>query len=551
MTPAARLLRATPAIVAGLLVLPVLAGLAGTLAPALGQGGFAALWAWPGLGRAMALSLGTGLASTALAVGLALAILAGLQGRAVFALVQRGIAPLLAVPHAAAALGLAFLVAPSGWIARLISPWATGWQVPPDLLLINDPWGPALTLGLVAKELPFLLLVMLAAHDPRRAAPALNQARVMGHGDAAAFLAVVAPGLYRSVRLPVLAVLAYGMTSVDMGLVLGPGLPPPLAVQITLWMGEPGLEGAARASAGAVVQLGLVALAIALWHGVEAGVAGAARFVWAGGWRLRGLDRARPLVAGLALAELALLGGAILALGLWSVAGPWTFPSDWPDSLALRGWAEAGPALAALSARTLAIALSASLAALALSLAVLEAEARFGKTLPAGLAFLPLILPQVCFLPGLQVALIALGARGGLGVVTLAHLLFVFPYVHLALAGPYWAWDRRLATLGATLGAGPGRIFWRLRLPMLTGPIAGALAIGLAVSVGQYLPTLMLGGGRVETLTTEALALAAGGNRRLTAAHALTQTLWPLAGFALALALPPLIARLRLAKAWT
>ena len=48
-------------------------------------------------------------------------------------------------------------------IARGLSPWATGWQDPPDLLILNDPMRLSLTLGLVAKEVPFLLLMALAA----------------------------------------------------------------------------------------------------------------------------------------------------------------------------------------------------------------------------------------------------------------------------------------------------------------------------------------------------------------------------------------------------
>ena len=47
--------------------------------------------------------------------------------------------PLLAVPHLALAVGLAFLIAPSGWLVRLIAPWAAGWQTPPDVLLVQDP----------------------------------------------------------------------------------------------------------------------------------------------------------------------------------------------------------------------------------------------------------------------------------------------------------------------------------------------------------------------------------------------------------------------------
>ena len=39
-------------------------------------------------------------------------------------------------------------------------------------------------------------------------------------------------------------------------------------------------------------------------------------------------------------------------------------------------------------------------------------------------------------------------------------------------------------------------------------------AVGFAVSAGLYLPTLFAGGGRFVTLTTEAVTLASGGDRR-------------------------------------
>ena len=52
---------------------------------------------------------------------------AGWPARRVFARIQHLVSPLLAVPHAAAAFGLAFLIAPSGMLARLVSPELTGW----------------------------------------------------------------------------------------------------------------------------------------------------------------------------------------------------------------------------------------------------------------------------------------------------------------------------------------------------------------------------------------------------------------------------------------
>jgi putative thiamine transport system permease protein len=54
------------------------------------------------------------------------------------------------------------------------------------------------------------------------------------------------------------------------------------------------------------------------------------------------------------------------------------------------------------------------------------------------------------------------------------------------------------------------------------------------VSVAQYLPTLYVGAGRFNTVTTEAVNLAAGGQRSLTAAYAWLQWLLPVLVFALA-----------------
>ena len=141
--------------------------------------------------------------------------------------------------------------------------------------------------------------------------------------------------------------------------------------------------------------------------------------------------------------------------------------------------------------------------------------------------------------------MLQVGADVGRVPVMIAHLVFVLPYVFLSLADPYRAWDTRMGTIATALGASPDRVLWRVRLPMLLRPILTALAVGLAVSVGQYLPTLLIGGGRVATLTTEAVALASGGDRRAIGVYGLMQTGAALIPFALALAVPALVWRKR------
>ena len=547
-------LRRAPGVVLAALALPVFAGLLGTLAPAFGlmavfgqaQPGlaiFADLLAWAGFWPALWLSLKVGLVSTALSLLLVVGLVAIWQGSRSFGLFRHALAPLLAVPHAAVAFGLVFLIAPSGWGVRLLSPWATGWQRPPDLLIVQDPGGWALIAGLVVKEVPFLLLMVLAALGQSDASRAMLMARSLGYARPIAWVLAVFPLVYRQIRLPVLVVLAFSMTVVDVALILGPSTPPVLAVQITRWMNDPDLSLRMLGAAGAVVQLVLVGLAIALWLLAERGVARfGRRWAWAGHRRGPGPVGA-ALVLGGAMAVLGCVVLGLMVLALWSVSGLWSFPNLWPDTMGWGQWQRHVPAAMDSLWRSCAIAVAATVVALVLALTWLEAEARFAMPMGAGvvwLLYLPLLVPQIAFLPGVQTLMLLAGVQGGVLAVTLAHILFVFPYVFLVLSAPYRAWDARLATMGRALGASPARVFWRLRLPMLLAPVLAAMAVGMAVSVGQYLPSLMIGGGRVSTLTTEAVALASGGDRRAIGVWALLQTALALAPFAVAVLLPGL-----------
>ena len=556
-----RLLPWAPLLTLAMMLGPVAAGLLGTLAPALGYmpalGGhglgfaaFDALFAWPGLPRAIMLSLGVGFAATALSLVLVVLICAGWAGTRTFGIIERLLSPLLSVPHAAAAFGLAFLIAPSGWIARTLSPGLTGWQSPPDLLILQDPAGLSLVFGLVTKEVPFLLLMTLAALTQVRPGQSLRLAQALGYARVTGWLKVVFPLVYRQIRLPVYAVLAFSMSVVDVAIILGPNTPPTLAVQVVRWMSDPDLALRFQAAAGAVLQLGLVLFGLALWRGMEMAVARCARaWIARGGRGRRGGEQALRggalLIGGLAAsAVIAGLGGQVV----WSFAGLWQFPDLWPDAFTFRNWQRFGPHLAGPVIETLLIAGAATGLALLLTLASLEAGHRHGlrpATRALWLLYLPLIVPQVAFLTGFQTLSIMAGVDGNRMAVILAHLVFVLPYVFLSLSDPWRAWDARQDIVARALGAGPDRVLWAVRLPMLLRPLLVAAAVGFAVSVGQYLPTLLVGAGRVSTLTTEAVALAAGGDRRAIGVYALAQTAAAFAPFALAVLLPRLAWRNR------
>ena len=61
------------------------------------------------------------------------------------------------------------------------------------------------------------------------------------------------------------------------------------------------------------------------------------------------------------------------------------------------------------------------------------------------------------------------------------------------------------------------------------------------MSVGQYLPTLFAGAGRVATLTTEAVTLSSGADRRVIGTWAALQALFPLLAYLLATVVPRML----------
>jgi putative thiamine transport system permease protein len=543
-------LRYFPALTVGLFLGPVIAGLLGTLLPAFGYlpvlGGeqlslepWRALLAAPGLAATVRVSLISGFASTAVALALTVLVCAALHGTATLARIGRAMVPLLAVPHLALAVGLAFLIAPSGWLVRLLAPWPSGWHTPPDVALVQDPLGLALAFGLALKETPFLLLMTFGALGQVRAEPQLRMARSLGYGPARAWLKVVLPQVYPQIRLPVYAVLAYALSVVDMAIVLGPTTPPPLAPLVFRWFQDPELAMRFQAAAGATLQLCLVALAIALWRALEALIGRLARpWLVHGG---RGGPGVAPRLA--AWAGMAVLFGcslgSLLGLAVWSVAYRWRFPGALPQSWSLARWPEQLAALAGATWTTLAVGLAATGVAIALVVGCLENESRSQRRpglRALALLYVPLLVPQIGFLFGVQVLFLWLGLADGWLAVVWTHLLFVLPYVFLTLADPYRSLDPRYARTALALGKGPWLVWLRIKLVMLLRPLSIALAVGFAVSVAQFLPTLFAGGGRFATLTTETLTLAGGGDRRLIGLFGFALAVLPFVGFALAFA---------------
>lgn len=505
-------------------ILPVLAGLSWFLAPATHSQAWLDALGDPRLPEALRITVFTAVSSTILALVFAvLATMLSYPG-AVWRSLRRRLPALLAFPHAAFAIGIALLIAPTGWLARLLAT-VFAWQAPPQWVTVQDSYGVTLMLALAIKESWFILWMLAALLGEQSVHQHITIVRSLGYSRIQAWRTILLPQILPKLAWPLMAVFAYGLSVVDMALVLGPTTPPTLAVLTWQWLFDPDLARVAQGTIGALLLVGLLLAGVAI-----------ARLAWLGSRRLAAYPRGRRRtgiaapwlahVSGTLILMLGLIPGVILLL--WSLAEIWFFPSPLPTSWTLSNWASAdlNPLLT-----TLWVASTCVVLLLPLTLLWLEWGPRHLNLL----IYSPLLLPALPLAAAQYSVLVKLQLDGSAAGLIWSHMAWVLPYMLITLAGPYRAFDERLLTTARAMGRTRWQACLKVKWPMLLRPILAAVAIGFSVSVAQYLPTVFSGAGRFQTVTTEAVALSAGADRRILAVQSSLQMLLPLLAFAGAL----------------
>jgi putative thiamine transport system permease protein len=393
----------------------------------------------------------------------------------------------------------------------------------------------------------------------RRLAMELRVAQSLGYSARSAWWRLAWPQLLAKLRAPQLAVLVYSLTVVDVALLIGPNTPPTLAVLAWQWLQAADAPRNAMGAAAAWLLTGTVVAVtggglLAKWCAEGCLAALQTRGVVAAVWSVDQpptRDARLGLGWGLAMAQLlgrnmrragaaALLrslpvayAAIAFALALGSVIGVWPFPGLWPQAWTGQAWqAVAGSADVVWT--TLGLALASSAASLLWAVAWLECAPPTWQQRLNRVVYLPLALPAVLWAIGLHRLALAWAVDAKFAGLWLAHTLCVVPYVLVSLQGPYRGFDARLPAVAASLGRSPWAFVWQIKWPLLRAALTASFAVGFSVSVAQYLPTLYVGAGRFNTITTEAVALAASGDRSLMAAFAALQWLLPALVFGLA-----------------
>lgn len=231
-----------------------------------------------------------------------------------------------------------------------------------------------------------------------------------------------------------------------------------------------------------------------------------------------------------------LLAAALLVplvpLLLWAVAGEFRYPALTPE-LSGRGLALlADPAVRAALGTSLLIALT--VAALATVVGAAAGRALGCHTFPGRravqlLLLAPVIVPTLAVTLGIQVFFIRYGLADTVAGVVLVQLIPTVPYVSLVMSASFAGLDTGVEDVGRVLGAGPVRRLVHVTLPAVAPGLAVAALFAFLISWSEYILTLLIGGGTVQTLPL--LLFAAIGSADLTAAAALS----------LVIAVPPVL----------
>jgi putative spermidine/putrescine transport system permease protein len=126
-----------------------------------------------------------------------------------------------------------------------------------------------------------------------------------------------------------------------------------------------------------------------------------------------------------------------------------------------------------------------------------------GRSLVNALFVAPIIVPVVVIGIGMFAVFVRWRVSGSLAGLVLAHTALALPFVLVNVATSLRTMDRNLELAAMNLGAGPGRTFFRITLPIiLPGVFAGAV-FSFITSWDEVVVAIFLTTARFRTLPVE------------------------------------------------
>ena len=469
-----------------------------------------------GISKSIIMSLFTGLGSTLLALFFSQVILLYFFKTRAYNYIKIIISPLIALPHITMAIGLIFLFSPSGLFFRLFSPWLTGFDRPPNFFIIPDEYGFFLILGLILKEIPFFILVSLSAVQQFSARQIFDLGKSLQNSNFSSWCILIFPLIYKKIRLVIFIVIAFTASVVDMSLILAPSTPSTLAIRILQIYQSSDIDSFFIASNLALIQLLIIIILLLSWMILERIVEHKLFFIFF----MKILSFKIFFLKNLIFASAAILFSlsvlGIFSSLLWGFSKNWYFPSFFPNSIDIDtfiNFYNENKFIVFIS-----IFISVVVSFLSSLLTIIWVELmdilKMKKLYLEWIIFIPLFIPQISFLIGLQSFIILFNFDSFLIPLIIIQLFYVIPYSFIILAPSLREIKKDIIRVAASLGKNRFHRLVQIKLPIIMSSFLTSFAVGMLVSFSLYIPVYFIGAGRVTTLTVEALNLALSGSRQ-------------------------------------
>jgi putative spermidine/putrescine transport system permease protein len=123
-----------------------------------------------------------------------------------------------------------------------------------------------------------------------------------------------------------------------------------------------------------------------------------------------------------------------------------------------------------------------------------------GKSVIAGLALAPLLVPEIIIALGLLYYLQGLHLINTVAGLWLAHSLIALPYALRAIMVSATGLDPVLERAAASLGASRARTFWTVTLPLMRPGIVAGAVFAAVTSLGEIAITQLISGANTVTV---------------------------------------------------
>lgn len=212
--------------------------------------------------------------------------------------------------------------------------------------------------------------------------------------------------------------------------------------------------------------------------------------------------------------------GLLILLLVMSATKQWSYPNI-TNIWSLDGWKyhlENSVDLLSVFIKTIFIALCTSIINIVIGIPAADVLGR-GKLKHKGfveaLLMIPLFIPPIVILFATYGLFLRIGLTGTYVGVIIAHVIPTLPYMIRSVKPAYAQMGFNYYHQGISLGASPLRTFYDIELPIIMPHIFTGVTLTFLISMSQYLLTLFVGNGTVNTFMVYLVPFIQSGSRMI------------------------------------